>query len=266
MKQPSSLSGSGRCRASRLRQDARSRTGRLRDLPAAAVEADDHQRLAGRLRRSGADRHRRRAADEPRRARRCLASLGITPSSVTHLLATHHHRTTSVSRPAARGVRVPVHIHPAGSSASTMRSTPDRGTWSGHSRRHGMPIPTEPVDAPEADGLLGEHLPPGHRGGPSADRRRGAEIGRRACRGSGRRATRPATAASSTSTTACSSSAITCCRASRRTSACTRKLRATRIWRPVARCSEEGRGARRPAVCPGARRGLRVTTGIARDS
>ena len=79
-----------------------------------------------------------------------LASLGITPSSVTHLLATHHHPDHfGASRPLRAESGCRVHIHPAELERIDYALHAGPEDMVRHSRRHGMPIPTEPVDAPK---------------------------------------------------------------------------------------------------------------------
>ncbi|MBM4246737.1 MAG: MBL fold metallo-hydrolase [Deltaproteobacteria bacterium] len=79
-----------------------------------------------------------------------LASLGVAPSQLTHLLATHHHPDhfgASRALRAETGARV--HIHPAELERIdyTLHAGPEDMVR--HSRRNGIPIPTQPVDAPK---------------------------------------------------------------------------------------------------------------------
>lgn len=79
-----------------------------------------------------------------------LASLGIEPSDVTHLLATHHHPDHfGASRPLRAEAACRVHIHPAELERIHYALHAGPEDMVRHSRRHGMPIPTEPVDAPK---------------------------------------------------------------------------------------------------------------------
>jgi glyoxylase-like metal-dependent hydrolase (beta-lactamase superfamily II) len=91
------------------------------------------------------------ARDESRAAfAGALASLGVAPEQVTHLLATHHHPDHfGASRAYRNEIGGRVHIHPAELEriAYTLSAGPD--DMIRHSRRHGIPIPTQPVDAPK---------------------------------------------------------------------------------------------------------------------
>lgn len=78
-----------------------------------------------------------------------LRELGIDATAVTHLLATHHHPdhfgASSAYRTEIGGT---VHIHPAELERIEYTLSAGPEDMLAHSRRHGMPIPAGPVDAP----------------------------------------------------------------------------------------------------------------------
>ncbi len=79
-----------------------------------------------------------------------LASLGIAPSQVTHLLATHHHPDHfGASRPLRAESACRVHIHPAELERIDYALHAGPEDMVRHSRRNGMPIPAQPVAAPK---------------------------------------------------------------------------------------------------------------------
>lgn len=91
------------------------------------------------------------ARDDSRRALAgALASLGVAPSRLTHLIGTHHHPDhfgASLALRAETGARV--YLHPA--ELERIRYALEAGPEDmvRHSRRHGMPIPEQPVNAPK---------------------------------------------------------------------------------------------------------------------
>ena len=79
-----------------------------------------------------------------------LATLRIDPRAVTHLLATHHHPDHFGASQAYRSeIGGTIHLHPAELEriAYTLHAGSDDMVR--HSRRHGIPIPAEPTDAPK---------------------------------------------------------------------------------------------------------------------
>lgn len=79
-----------------------------------------------------------------------LESLGIAPSAVTHLLATHHHPDHfGASRAYRAEIGGRIHIHPAELERVAYTLSAGSEDMVRHSRRHGIPIPTDPVDAPK---------------------------------------------------------------------------------------------------------------------
>lgn len=79
-----------------------------------------------------------------------LEELGIAPSAVTRLLATHHHPDHfGASRAYQAEIGGTVHLHPAELDRITYTLSAGAEDMIRHSRRHGIPIPTETVDAPK---------------------------------------------------------------------------------------------------------------------
>lgn len=79
-----------------------------------------------------------------------LAEIGIEPAAVTHLLATHHHPDHFGASLAYRSeIGGKVHIHPAELERIEYTLSAGSEDMVLHSRRHGIPIPAEPVDAPK---------------------------------------------------------------------------------------------------------------------
>jgi glyoxylase-like metal-dependent hydrolase (beta-lactamase superfamily II) len=78
-----------------------------------------------------------------------LQDLGIDTAAVTHLLATHHHPDHfGASRAYQAEVGGTVHIHPAEVERIEYTLAAGPEDMVAHSRRHGIPIPAEPADAP----------------------------------------------------------------------------------------------------------------------
>lgn len=79
-----------------------------------------------------------------------LATLGIDPRAVTHLLATHHHPDHfGASRAYREEVGGTIHLHPAELERIEYTLQAGAEDMVRHSRRHGIPIPDEPADAPK---------------------------------------------------------------------------------------------------------------------
>jgi glyoxylase-like metal-dependent hydrolase (beta-lactamase superfamily II) len=82
--------------------------------------------------------------------RGALAELGIDPAAVTHLLATHHHPDHfGASRAYRAEIGGVVHLHPAELERIDYTLNAGAEDMVRHSRRHGIPVPAEPVEAPK---------------------------------------------------------------------------------------------------------------------
>jgi glyoxylase-like metal-dependent hydrolase (beta-lactamase superfamily II) len=82
--------------------------------------------------------------------RAALREVGVDPRSVTHLIATHHHPDhfgASAALRAESGSRI--FLHAAELERIDYTLTAGADDMVRHSRRHGMPIPSEPIDAPK---------------------------------------------------------------------------------------------------------------------
>lgn len=90
------------------------------------------------------------ARDNSRDAfRRALLDAGIQPESVTHLLATHHHPDHFGASGSLASDNVRIHLHPAERETMNWMSEVSAAEMVAHVRRHGIPIPKEPTEAPK---------------------------------------------------------------------------------------------------------------------